>query len=226
LNHPYVRPLETPRDRAVPLSTTALNSASGSLSLQHEMTVTTTTVVRSTFKQFSQAPEVINIHGHTTTAVDVANFSDPQQHEYHLEKSPQQRHTLQHFQQHQGDNYESEEITDPYDPYFPNDLLQYWERQAAAEERARLEEETKEAMEQQRFLREELTREREHHHHQSRCGASDIVGGSGKLVGNHAVMSGMGRGRGRGGVSNLPAWLVEKQRQEEQDMPSGGEGCD
>jgi hypothetical protein len=228
----FTKPLETPKDVAVPLSTTESSDvvakderlaspernpqsensnieAADASFLQHEMTVTTTTVVRSSFKQPSQTSQVVNIHGDT-------NFSNPQ-HEHNLDTTQQQlqhHHMSQHFQHlEEGDVVDNEEITDPYDPYFPNDLLQYWERQAATEERARLEQEAKEALERQRLLREELNREQEH---QPISGSvlTGVVGGDHTLLSSHVIMSGMGRGRGRGGVSNLPAWLVEKQRQE------------
>ena len=93
------------------------------------------------------------------------------------------------------------EITDPYDPYVPNDLLQYWDRQALIHEQRQLEEETKQALEQQRILREQLERERQELQKQGNL--TQLVGG-------------LGRGRGRG-VSNLPAWLVAQQEQQKED---------
>jgi hypothetical protein len=98
---------------------------------------------------------------------------------------------------------EEEEITDPYDPYVPNDLLQYWDRQAVIQEQQQLEQETRKALEQQRVLREQLESERQ------------TLQRQGNL--EQLTSSGMGRGRGRGGVSNLPAWLVAKQQQEQKD---------
>ena len=53
-------------------------------------------------------------------------------------------------EQHYDEVPDLDEITDPYDPYVPNDLLQYWDRQALAKERAALERETKEALEKRR----------------------------------------------------------------------------
>jgi hypothetical protein len=104
---------------------------------------------------------------------------------------------------------------DPYDPMFPNDLLQYWESKAFEKERKRLEMEHRESLKQQEKLRQQLEKERQ-----------DLLANSGgnnlaSLAQHHynveqqqrerqRVMSG---GRGRG-LSNLPAWLVEKQRQE------------
>jgi hypothetical protein len=99
----------------------------------------------------------------------------------------------------------------------PNDLLLYWEKQALAQERAQLERETREALENQRILREQLERERQEM--QQRGNYQQLIerqttglGGEGaSRVGD--LPQGMGRGRGRG-LSNLPAWLVEKQRKE------------
>jgi hypothetical protein len=90
---------------------------------------------------------------------------------------------------------------DPYDPMVPNDLLQYWENKALSVERERLEREACETLEEQQRLRQQLEREREE---LQKSGDVD------RLVEYHTKRS-MGRGRG---LSNLPAWLVEKQRKE------------
>mmetsp|Transcript_770 Transcript_770/g.1780 ORF Transcript_770/g.1780 Transcript_770/m.1780 type:complete len:375 (+) Transcript_770:323-1447(+) len=132
-----------------------------------------------------------------------------------------------------------EEIMDPYDPYVPNDLLQYWERQAAKLERIELQRQAEEARKTQQLIRERLEQEWQKNQHQisstqaattvpSAAGiAVTTAGGRNFLIrteGNvscddGAGLGGLGRGRGRGrgrGVSNLPAWLVEKQRKEAQ----------
>jgi hypothetical protein len=70
---------------------------------------------------------------------------------------------------------------DPYDPFVPNDLLEYWEHQAA-----------KRAWEGQQERRRKIEQELQ----------------------QLEPIQQPSRGRGRGGVSNLPAWLVERQRQE------------
>jgi hypothetical protein len=97
---------------------------------------------------------------------------------------------------------------DPYDPMVPNDLLQYWENKALAVERERLEREARETLEEQQRLRQQLEREREELH---KAGNVD------RLVEHHTKRS-MGRGRG---LSNLPAWLVEKQRKEREATNDG-----
>lgn len=96
-------------------------------------------------------------------------------------------------------------VTDPYDPLVPNDLLQYWERQAAIQERRELEREAKEAMEAQVRMREQLEVERKE---------LEASGDVDKIVEHqHRTQMAAGRGRGRG-ISNLPKWLVDKQRKE------------
>jgi hypothetical protein len=101
---------------------------------------------------------------------------------------------------------EPEEITDPYDPYVPNDLLQFWDRQAIAQEREKLEQATRLALGKQRLLREQLEHERQE---------LQRKGDFGKLILTTGMpLGGMGRGRGRG-VSNLPAWLKKRQEQEQ-----------
>jgi hypothetical protein len=66
-----------------------------------------------------------------------------------------------------------------------------------------LERETRDALENQRQLRQQLEREREELHRK----------GNYENVTVQEQQPSRGRGRGRG-ISNLPAWLVEKQRRE------------
>ena len=88
---------------------------------------------------------------------------------------------------------------DPYDPMVPNDLLQYWERKQAAIERERLIQERQVKLREQEVLRQRLAEERKQL-------ASE--GNINRLV-EHRLQTTMGRGRG---VSNLPAWVIEQQR--------------
>lgn len=104
------------------------------------------------------------------------------------------------------DRDEEEPITDPYDPYVPNDLLQYWDQQAREKEQRQLERETQMALENQKVLRMQLEHER-----QALIQGSDLE----RLD---------SRGRGRG-MSNLPAWLVAKQAQEKQDKLGSNPGA-
>jgi hypothetical protein len=124
------------------------------------------------------------------------------------------------MKQYQNHEREEEEIKDVYDPYVPNDLLQYWDRQSLAKEREALERETKEALEKQRILRMQLEKERETL--QQKGDYSKFLGGGPYPPSKTTVSTttnppgiGMGRGRGRG-VSNLPAWLIEQKRKEQE----------
>jgi hypothetical protein len=94
-------------------------------------------------------------------------------------------------------------VVDPYDPHLPNDLHAYWGRKAAEKQRMKLEEEARETLKRQQRLREELEMERQHL--EKKGNINEIV--------QHRVQTSMGRGRGRG-VSNLPAWVVNKQNEE------------
>lgn len=98
-----------------------------------------------------------------------------------------------------------ESVTDFYDPLVPNDLLAYWERKAAEKQRLELERSARETLERQKLLREQLEQERQ---------AVEATGDVKQIVQHRVERSmagGAGRGRGRG-VSNLPAWLVQKQQ--------------
>ena len=101
---------------------------------------------------------------------------------------------------------EEDKITDPYDPYVPNDLLEYWETLAAKKHREKLERDTLEALEKQRVLRQQLEDDRKALLQTARVG--------------DAPPRSMGRGRG---VSNLPAWLVEKRRTSESGVVGNNE---
>ena len=121
-------------------------------------------------------------------------------------------------------------ITDLYDPYVPNDLLEYWETLAAKKHREKLEGDTLEALEKQKTMRKQLEEDRKALLQNAIVGVSDAPPrglGRGRGVSNlpawvvakheggvvGAAAPELFRGRGRG-VSNLPAWLVEKQRKE------------
>lgn len=98
-------------------------------------------------------------------------------------------------------------VTDPYDPLVPNDLLQFWERQAAILEREEIEREARATMEQQIEICAQLERERQE--------IEGKVNKIGQIVEHRQRNAMPPRGRGRG-VSNLPAWVVEKQKKEAQ----------
>lgn len=96
---------------------------------------------------------------------------------------------------------------DPYDPLVPNDLLQYWERKALAVEREKLMEQREETIREQELLRLQLEQERM---------GLEKLGDVDKIV-EHRVQRSLGMGRG--GVSNLPAWLVEKHKLRQPSPP-------
>ena len=124
------------------------------------------------------------------------------------------------------DDEKIEEITDPYDPFVPNDLLEYWEKQAARKQREQLERETQEALLRQKSIRKQLEEERlelqrtgnystllEREKQQQNQPQQSMNNTGGGGVGISTTQTVRGRGRGRG-VSNLPAWLIKKQRRE------------
>lgn len=120
-----------------------------------------------------------------------------------------------HQSQEQDNEKEEEEIVveikDVYDPYVPNDLLQYWERQSLIRERQAMEREAKEALERQQMLRKKLEQEREEL--QRKGDYAKLLQPQTDPLINNNQRSGGGRGRG---VSNLPAWLIAQKRKEEE----------
>ena len=106
---------------------------------------------------------------------------------------------------------------DRYDPLVPNDYLAFRERQAHEQEQIRMERAAKEQLEVQRRVRERIEEERR---------AADEAGDLDRIVESRAVsvaasVGGAGRGMGRGrGTSNLPAWLVKKQQEENEKKTS------
>jgi hypothetical protein len=94
---------------------------------------------------------------------------------------------------------------DLYDPLVPNDLLQYWQHQALVRERRQLEQQRLETMRHQAELSRQLHQER----HESRSFPGDAAAPAPP----HGMLErAQHSGRGRGGLSNLPAWLVQKQK--------------
>ena len=127
-------------------------------------------------------------------------------------------------------NYTEEQvINDPYDPFVPNDLLEYWETLAAKKHREKLERDTREALERQKAMRKQLdllsgsnNTNTNHSRDKNEIDIGNDMNGDG-VTGSVHLIPPIGRGRGRGGLSNLPAWLVEKQRKEQQ-LGGGGAG--
>ncbi|VEU34769.1 unnamed protein product [Pseudo-nitzschia multistriata] len=149
-------------------------------------TITTTTITTTKRKSIhstdeddpSRPPVVVDIHGTGTTSDQSSSAKNTGQTSASISES--------------SFVAKNDRILDPYDPFVPNDLLDYWETLAAKKQREFLERETREALERQQELREHLEQER-----------SELLGGD-----RGERMPGRGRGRG---ISNLPSWLVDRQ---------------
>jgi hypothetical protein len=96
-----------------------------------------------------------------------------------------------------------ERVEDAYDPLVPNDLQQYLEVRALQEERERMERQRQLAIEQQERLRHELQQQRQESIRSTGNDGQQMYGSQEPLA--------AGRGSGRGGLSNLPAWMQKKQ---------------
>jgi hypothetical protein len=118
-------------------------------------------------------------------------------------------------------------VTQPYDPYLPNDYLAHRERKKTEQVRRDMQRSALQRLEQQEKLRKKIEEERKR-----MLESGDFR----KIVersrdGDGATAEGAaGRGRGRG-VTNLPAWLVkkqeeqeEKEEEEEEEEPSASTG--
>lgn len=88
------------------------------------------------------------------------------------------------------------DVLDPYDPKIPNDYLAWCEERLEKRRLAKLDAENVKKLKELDHLRQEKERER----------AEAIE--QGDLAKLQASM-GAGRGRGRGGVTNLPAWMTQ-----------------
>jgi hypothetical protein len=116
--------------------------------------------------------------------------------------------------QHLTDLHASVRSADMYHPMMPNDYLAYKQRKENELLQANLEKQAQMTMGMQRKLREQIEEER-----RKALDSGDvkkiIESRVTKPMESGSMTSGMGRGRGRG-LSNLPAWLVKKQQEENQ----------
>jgi len=120
-------------------------------------------------------------------------------------------------------------VTQMYDPYFPNDYLAYRERKRSEEVRKELQRTALQRLDMQENLRKKIEDKRKkllesgnfqglvEEEMSSRRNETDVSRGSGG--------AGMGRGRGRG-VMNLPAWLVKKQEEQQNEPKPEALGLD
>jgi hypothetical protein len=207
-------------------TTKKLLSTTNSTHKQSSFAAVTTTIV--TTRIAASKPDqtkpiaVVDIHG---TGDDIGGVTDSNynNNEENNNNSATTKTTTSSLDAFDDDNHTEEQpITDPYDPYVPNDLLEYWETLAAKKHREKLERDTREALERQKSIRKQLEDHRTALFQKAVSGNSDnneidIDGDDDGDVatGSLQLIPPMGRGRGRGGLSNLPAWLVEKQRKEQ-----------
>lgn len=106
-------------------------------------------------------------------------------------------------------------VTQPYDPYCPNDYLAYRERKKMEQIRKDMQASALQRLEQQEMLRKKIEDERKKLLESGDF--SKIVEQSRGDREGVAVGGGTGNGRGRG-VTNLPAWLVKKQDAQKKEM--------
>jgi hypothetical protein len=130
------------------------------------------------------------------------------------------------------------EGNDVYNPMIPNDVLVYWEQQVIRKEQEQYERERQNIIQEQEMIRQQLEQERNQLLQQAiqaekdaaRETTSTVTGGkqvtttdpappSNTPVPNEYYQKIIQReqqraiGRGRGNISNLPAWLIQKQQQ-------------
>jgi hypothetical protein len=106
-------------------------------------------------------------------------------------------------------------VTQPYDPFCPNDYLAYRERKKMEQIRKDMQASALQRLEQQEMLRKKVEEERKKLLESGDF--SKIVEKSRGDREGAAVGRGVGKGRGRG-VTNLPAWLVKKQDEQKEEM--------
>jgi len=98
-----------------------------------------------------------------------------------------------------------------YDPFVPNDYLKYKEQRKSELLRKEYERKALETLKKQQKLRERIAEERK---------KAELDGGIDKIIesrlGSCVDVDSINRNemRGRGGASNLPAWLIQKKRDE------------
>lgn len=104
-----------------------------------------------------------------------------------------------------------------YNPHYPNDYLAHIERRKTERIQKELQQSALQRLDQQEKLRKKIEEERRKI--ESSGDVNKIVESRMTMVGSDSTTSagvgGGGRGRGRR-VQNLPAWLVKKQQEEEQ----------
>ena len=128
------------------------------------------------------------------------------------------------------------ERNDIYNPMIPNDVLIYWEQQALHKEQAQYEQERQSLLQEQEMIRQQLEQERNQLLQQAIRAEQEetenvTVNESPRVADNstkanvyyqkmieHEQQRTMGRGRGN--ISNLPAWLIQKQQSSQPQQSS------
>ncbi len=120
------------------------------------------------------------------------------------------------------------ERNDIYNPMIPNDVLVYWEQQGLHKEQAQYEQERQSLLQQQEMIRQQLEQERnqllqqairaeqEETENATNDESPHVTDPSTKTNVYYQKMIQQEQqrtmGRGRGNISNLPAWLIQKQQ--------------
>jgi hypothetical protein len=125
----------------------------------------------------------------TRVAADIATTKDPSQHQ-----------TSKNTTNYDYDTHHSQNIMDPYDPFVPNDYLDYCNQRRQQLELDRIEFERQEDPVRRELARQEATRQR----YQER--QPGLGRGGWPEPYNHGSL-----GRGRG-ISNLPAWMEDLKK--------------
>ena len=210
------RPLSTPVAAAAASTTEAKGEVATSKVVSKTIDKVDTSSIAFTSTWEPSVVMTTNTKIITKVSTTANNNKTPSMSEQKDQSSTLNNHSHQSQEQDNEKEEEEEEeivveIKDVYDPYVPNDLLQYWERQSLIRERQAMEREAKEALERQQMLRKKLEQEREEL--QRKGDYAKLLQPQTDPLINNNQRSGGGRGRG---VSNLPAWLIAQKRKEEE----------
>ena len=227
-----------PNKNVISTSNLAKTSAQTKSSLETGMIVPVVEVVTSSLNEVDVHRN--NTQDDTSEMRDDQAAEDEEIRQLHLRAAEVEASMSQSKQIEANHNFDYSRIDlnnmTPYDPMIPNDYLAYKEGQKKRRRRVELERSTREALQQQGIMRERIEEERKKAEQsgdiskiiESRQNPAFPAQGMGKfltdtcvnmipIVSNKYLITKIihiGRGRGRG-MSNLPAWLVKKQEEEQ-----------